>query len=412
MKTRSESPRAPPTARTRITWSCTVRRITSMCALRNRPSGTRCSAAVLWTRSPPRACAPAPSDARAAAIDRTSTRRGDLMAGTSVTAMRALRPCIPGRGSGIASLARFRGRRPARGLEAGGRIRSIDRGAQPRERCRGAASPAYFGPSMAPDDFPAGGYWQDYAGFWVIWAAVIAVTWGFFRATRGRKGKLRLVAGNLLVTASLLWTLLLVGETYLRYVYDQTDSYGLTLTNWSWFKRHVDGKHNSDGFRDAEFTAANTAGVTRVDCVGDSFTFGWGIKETADCWPQRIDRELALRAPGRYRVRNFGVIGLTTGGEADIVDRIAERGGTSHVILGYCLNDPDDLMPPDTWFRREDQPRVPFLEPTTSFVADFFWFRFKLARDPRVAGYFDWEVRAYEDPQIFGKQCERFRRIA
>lgn len=263
---------------------------------------------------------------------------------------------------------------------------------------------------MAPDDFPPGGYWQDYVGFWFIWVAILAATWVFFRSTRGRGGKLRLVAGNVLVLASILWTLVLGGETYLRYVYDTTDSYGLTLTNWSWFSRHF--RANTDGFRDAEFTREKRPGTTRVDCVGDSFTMGWGVKDPADCWPQRLDTALALRSPGGFQVRNFGVIGLTTAGEADIVDRIAQLGGTDRVILGYCLNDPDDLMPPETWFRREEQPRVPFIEPTRSFLADFFWFRFKLARDPRVQGYFDWEVRAYEDPAIFDRQRARFRRIA
>jgi lysophospholipase L1-like esterase len=262
---------------------------------------------------------------------------------------------------------------------------------------------------MAPDDFPAGGYLWDYVGFWVVWAAVLATTWWFFRATRGRGGKLRLVAGNVLVTASLLSTLVLAGETYLRYVYDQTDSYGLTLTNWSWFTRHF--RTNSDGFRDVEFTEKRP-GVTRVDCVGDSFTVGWGVKDPADCWPQRLDAALARRSPGRFEVRNCGVIGVSTADEADLIDRIANGGATDHVILGYCLNDPDDLMPPETWFRREEQPRVPFIEPTRSFVADFFWFRFKLLGDPRVRGYFDWEVRAYEDPAIFDRQRARFRRIA
>ena len=263
---------------------------------------------------------------------------------------------------------------------------------------------------MAPDDFPAGGYWQDYVGFLFVWVAILAGTWVFFRGTRGRKGKLRLVAGNALVLASIVWTLVVAGETYLRYVYDQTDAYGLTLTNWSWFSRHF--HPNTDGFRDAEFTSAKRPGTTRVDCVGDSFTMGWGVKDPADCWPQRLDAALALKSPGRFQVRNFGVLGLTTKDEADIVDRIVTLGGTDHVILGYCLNDPDDLLPPDTWFRREEQPHVPLIAPTTSFVADFFWFRLKLARDPRVAGYFDWEVRAYEDPVIFDQQKARFRRIA
>jgi lysophospholipase L1-like esterase len=238
---------------------------------------------------------------------------------------------------------------------------------------------------------------------------VLAATWGFFRATRGRTGKLRLVAGNVLVTASLLSSLVLAGETYLRYVYDQTDSYGLTLTNWSWFTRHF--RTNSGGFRDVAFTEKRP-GVTRVDCVGDSFTVGWGVKDPADCWPQRLDAALARRSPGRFEVRNCGVIGASTADEADLVDRIAAGRATDHVILGYCLNDPDDLMPPEMTFRRGEQPRVPFIEPTRSFLADFFWFRVKLLGDPRVRGYFDWEVRAYEDPAIFDRQRARFRRIA
>jgi hypothetical protein len=263
---------------------------------------------------------------------------------------------------------------------------------------------------MAPADFPPGGYWQDYVGFWFVWLAVVAATWVFLRSTRGRGGKLRLVLGNLLVTLSLVWTLVVAGETYLRYVYDTTDSYGLTLTNWSWFGRHV--FENSEGFRDVENAAPPRPGVARVDCVGDSFTMGWGVNDPADCWPRRVDAALALRAPGRYQMRIRAQPGWTTGDHADQVDLLASRGGTSHVILGYCLNDPDDLMPPDTWFRREEQPRVPFIEPTRSFVADFLWFRFKLARDPRVQGYFDWAVRAYEDPAIFDRQRARFRRIA
>jgi hypothetical protein len=263
---------------------------------------------------------------------------------------------------------------------------------------------------MAPDDFPAGGYVADYLGFWAVWVAILAGTFVFLRSSRGRKGRLRLVTGNLLVFLSLLWTVVVAAETWLRYVYDQTDSYALTLTNWSWFRRHV--RENAAGFRDDEFPRTKAPGVTRVDCVGDSFTMGWGVPDPRDCFPQRLRAGLEASRPGRYEVRNLGVAGYSTRHEVELVERLAAEGRSDHVILGYCLNDPDDLLPPEKWFLRENVARVPLIPPTTSFLADFLWFRLKLSRDPRVAGYFDWTTQAYEDPAIFARQRAQFRRIA
>ena len=115
---------------------------------------------------------------------------------------------------------------------------------------------------------------------------------------------MRLVAGNVLVLATLVATLVVLGETYLRYVYDATDSYGLTLTNFAWFNRHV--TFNSDGFRDREYEdTAWKPGVTRVACVGDSFTMGYGVPDVADVWPQRVGAALPARSIRRSGVADF-----------------------------------------------------------------------------------------------------------
>jgi hypothetical protein len=81
-----------------------------------------------------------------------------------------------------------------------------------------AARARYSRHPMAPNDFPAGGYVSDYVAFWVIWLAIVGGTVVFFRATRGRGGRARLVAGNVCVLASILWTAVVLAETYLRYV--------------------------------------------------------------------------------------------------------------------------------------------------------------------------------------------------
>lgn len=260
---------------------------------------------------------------------------------------------------------------------------------------------------MAPFDFPAGGYTKDYLRFWALWVVVVVLTIVYVRSRRGRPGLRALVAGNALVLLSLLWTAVVAGETYLRYVYDGTDSYGLTLTNFSWFRRHM--ILNSDGFRDVQFAPGPPPpGVTRVACVGDSFTMGYGVPDAAEAWPQRVGAALD---PARFEVRNLGVTGFDTDQEIDLVRDLLRAGGRHRVVLGYCLNDADDLLPPGRRFDRGAAERVPWIPPTSSFVADFLWFRLKLRGDPRVRGYFDWVEAAYADPSILARQELRFRKM-
>lgn len=263
---------------------------------------------------------------------------------------------------------------------------------------------------MAPDDFPAGGYLSDYLAFWAIWLVLVAGTWAFLRRSRGRTGRGRVVAGNALVLASLLWTLVLGAETWLRYVHDASDQWGLTLTNFAWGRRHF--HPNSTGMRDREFSGKRRPGVTRIACVGDSFTMAWGVPDAADAWPQRLGALLEERAPGRFETLNLGVAGWQTRQEADYVEATASRGLYERVIVGYCLNDPDEFLPAARQFDKSTLPRPAWIAPWRSFLLDFLWFRLRLQDDPRVRGYFDWEIEAYQDKAIWAKQCEQFGRLA
>jgi hypothetical protein len=262
---------------------------------------------------------------------------------------------------------------------------------------------------MVPDDFPASGYAGDYAAFWAIWLAVVGATVFYFKRSRGRPGRLRLVAGNALVFVALLWTAVVAGETYLRYVYDDTEAFGLTLTTRAWMIRHV--RRNAEGFRDREWTQVKATGVARVACVGDSFTMGSGVREPSDCWPQVIGRALEERFPGRFEVRNYGVPGFSTRREVDLVEALVARGNVDSVVIGYCLNDTNDLLPPDRYFYANSVPRVPWLAPTTSFLADFLWFRGKQRFDPRVLDYGHGEEEAYADAAIWEVQRGQLARL-
>jgi hypothetical protein len=262
---------------------------------------------------------------------------------------------------------------------------------------------------MAPPDCPAGGYVGDYVSFWAIWIVLIAGAWWFFRATRGRTGVARLVVGNLLVLLALAWTAVVVAETYLRYVYDGTDQYGLTMTNRAWFGRHV--VLNSNDFRDREWPTEKPPGVVRVACLGDSFTMGWGVPDIDDLYPRRVGAALDAKFPGKFEVRNVSAPGLSTTDEANMLEDVAVKGAFDRVILGYCLNDPDNFLPPGRGLDRESAPRVPWIRQSWSFLVDYLWFHVRLRGDPRVRGYFEWEKEAYDDPEIWGRQCAQFRRL-
>lgn len=155
--------------------------------------------------------------------------------------------------------------------------------------------------------------------------------------------------------------------------------------------------------------------MQRVACVGDSFTFGYGVPNLDDCWPQRLGtilrEESGPRATVAYDVRNYGLIGFDTAQEIEVARHALRDGGADRIILGYCLNDIDDLAPPGRRFKREEAPAVPFISPTFSFVADFLWFRRLLSGDSRIHGYYEWLSDHYSDRAMMAQQTERFRRM-
>jgi hypothetical protein len=56
------------------------------------------------------------------------------------------------------------------------------------------------------------------------------------------------LAGNALVLSFLCAIVVAFGEIHYRFVFDSTDSFGLTKTTARWFERHF--QENSSGFRD------------------------------------------------------------------------------------------------------------------------------------------------------------------
>ena len=97
---------------------------------------------------------------------------------------------------------------------------------------------------------------------------------------------------------------------------------------------------NSKGYRDLERAIPRPAGVRRVVCLGDSFTWGVGVLFD-DAWPQRVERLLA-RDGGRWEAVNLGEPGLNTVQEAAKLEAEGLAYDPDVVVLAYVLNDSED----------------------------------------------------------------------
>ena len=94
---------------------------------------------------------------------------------------------------------------------------------------------------------------------------------------------------------------------------------------------------NSSGFREREFSAAKPAGTYRITVVGDSFTFGNGVRQE-----DRYSDLLQARLPSHFEVLNFGAPGANTPEHRSLVAHLLTDTHPDFVLLQWYVNDMED----------------------------------------------------------------------
>ena len=100
---------------------------------------------------------------------------------------------------------------------------------------------------------------------------------------------------------------------------------------------------------------------TRIAVVGDSYTFGFGVK-MPDAFSAVMERRLNGLLPNRielssetssYEVMNFGVGGYSTLDEAAVVEHRVKPWAPRLIVLAYTLNDPENtpLQPVHSYYQ-------------------------------------------------------------
>jgi hypothetical protein len=142
---------------------------------------------------------------------------------------------------------------------------------------------------------------------------------------------------------------------------------------------HVDHWTNALGFRGEEFTAGKPPGAARFVFLGDSFTFGEGVRQS-DTLPEQFRRAPILRQvlPGReIEALNLGVGGYNTVQEAALLREVGVALRPDWVIVIYCLNDAEPALFARTaagdLVRRDREAGVPENLSTPAIPSPYGW---------------------------------------
>lgn len=99
--------------------------------------------------------------------------------------------------------------------------------------------------------------------------------------------------------------------------------------------------NNRFGFRERDFEIPKPKNVYRVMVLGDSFTWGAGLREEQR-YTNLTEAYLKGRVPG-IEVLNFGIPGGPTTKERDLLREQVSSVDPNLVVVGYCINDPQPL---------------------------------------------------------------------
>jgi hypothetical protein len=204
------------------------------------------------------------------------------------------------------------------------------------------------------------------------------------RRFKERPGRLRVVHAGLS-----LWMLLAtmtLGEIYLAFLYDTTDSFNTTKTSAVWYRRHV--RLNNVEFRDArDLPRERPPGTTGVWFLGDSFTLGHGIPRVEDRFSDRVAALLEKRAPGEFVVNTVADVGAHIAMLRNWLRTFWANGYEPPDVAVYvlCLNDIQPYLPESM---ESDRPAPLVWDPLAdrSFLLDFVRTRLREHR----AGARDW----------------------
>ncbi len=131
---------------------------------------------------------------------------------------------------------------------------------------------------------------------------------------------------NIFLFLTVLSAMLLLAEGYFRLTYDGSKPDKIIV--------HIPWNES----RDNVYPFEKEHGVFRILALGDSFTYGLGVKAN-ESWPTQLEKKLNSRGAQRYEVINAGFPGVGTGRQYGYLVRTGLMYDPDIVVLSYYMND-------------------------------------------------------------------------
>lgn len=254
------------------------------------------------------------------------------------------------------------------------------------------------------------GYLFDYILWWILCLSLLLHTLCFFKFFPRRvHRKIGLLVGNVLIFLCLAGFVAMAGESYLRFVCVKPDSFGVSLPARRWFALHTN--LNSLGCRDREWSPIKSPGVRRIAFVGDSFTYGWGIEQPENRFPDRVQSLFDARTPGTVEVMNVAKPGWDTGAQLRPIQDMIALYGVDDVVLCYVANDIEKLLPTTADFNPTRPPDAQIFNTDSSCLMDYLYRRIYLPRIPSVKNYHDWLAEGFGDEETWRRHQQQLSAI-
>lgn len=155
---------------------------------------------------------------------------------------------------------------------------------------------------------------------------------------RGGAGRAAARAGMILVVGLLLAE----GGVRAINIWHPRTQEAPTKPSWMWHARYV--RNNDLGYRDRDVALRPGPAEYRILLLGDSITFGWGIRDTRDRFGERLETALdGGRGRRRVRVINAAIGGYDSEHELKVARDLVPRLRPNLVLLIYVFNDLEHL---------------------------------------------------------------------
>lgn len=216
----------------------------------------------------------------------------------------------------------------------------------------------------------------------------------------------------------------LISELYFRFFYDTTDILNYGLSSKRWYERYV--QTNSLGFRDAEPVKSLEEDGVSLFFIGDSFTFGLGIKQVEHRYSDIICHAIRKKV-SNLRCYNLSYHGWDLNNSVDAFERYAQELEEPNVVLiQYFMNDIEIYerlqMNGEEYSIEElrafidhvhagpSHPALRFLY-DHSYAFNFFYLRYRILTSTNKISYEQVRESDYQDQTKYQLVEDEFQRI-